>query len=108
MDRDDNIVGSTCELDRVENSSVLDPKKEEEEKEKEEEEKDMDNFIKVDRLELCARDNIHGWKELQDQIKLDMNKMHKQYEPLTYINKLLILRYFVTLCIKGVKCIVAS
>ena len=37
-----------------------------------------------------------------------MNEVHKQYKPLTHMNKLLILRNFVTLCSKGVKHIVAS
>jgi len=73
-DRDNDIAGLTCELDSVENSSVLGP--EEEEKEEEEEE-DMDNFIDPGGFELNAKDEIRGWKELQDQIKSDMNEGHK-------------------------------
>jgi hypothetical protein len=64
----------------MENSSMLGPEKEEEEEEEEEEdleEEDMDNFIDPGRFELNAKDEIHGWKELQDQIKSDMNEGHK-------------------------------
>ena len=76
--------------------------------EEEEEEEEMDNFIEAGGLELRAKDDIRGWKELRDQIKSDMNEAHKKHEPLTHMNKLLILRNFATLCIKGVKRIVAS
>ena len=73
LDGDDDVVGSTHELDSVENSSVLGP----EEEEKEEEEEDMDNFIDLDRFELNTKDKICRWKKLRDQIKLDMNEGHK-------------------------------
>jgi len=103
LDGDDNVASSTCKLDSAEDSSVLGPKEEEES-----EEEDMDNFIKAGRLGLRAKDNICGWKKLQDQIKSDMNQAHKQHEPLTHMNKLLILRNFAMLCIKGIKHIVTS
>ena len=73
-DGDDDIAGLTHKLDSVENSSVLGPEEKEEE---EEEEEDMDNFIDLDRFKLNAKDKIHGWKELHNQIKSDMNKGHK-------------------------------
>ena len=105
LDGDDNVAGSTCKLDSTKNSSMLGP---EEEEEKEEKEKDMDNFIDLGRFKLHTKDEIHRWKELQDQIKSDMNEGYKQHETLTHMNKLLILRNFVTLHIKGVKRIAAS
>jgi len=37
-----------------------------------------------------------------------MNEAHKKHEPLTHMNKLLILRNFAMLRIKGIKRIVAS
>ena len=49
----------------------------EEEEKEEEEEEDMDNFIDPGGFELNAKDEIRGWKELQDQIKSDMNEGHK-------------------------------
>jgi len=93
LDGNDEVAGSTCELDGVEDSDVLDP---------EEEEEDMDNFIDASRLELNAKNNIRRWKELQDQIKSDMHEGHKRHDKHTCMNKLLILRNFATLCIKGI------
>ena len=94
----------------MENSSMHGPEEEEEEKEEEEEleEEDMDNFIDPGRFELNAKVEIRGWEELRDQIKSDMNEGHKRHETLTRMNKLLILRNFATLRIKGVKRIAAS
>jgi hypothetical protein len=76
-DGDDDIAGSTHELDGVEDSKVLDPEEEDLEEGEEEEEEDMDNFIDASRLELNAKNDIRGWKELQDQIKSDMDEGHK-------------------------------
>jgi len=65
LDSDDEVAGSTCKLDGMEDSDVLDPEKEEDlEEGEEEEEEDMDNFIDTSRLELNANNNICRWKEL--------------------------------------------
>jgi hypothetical protein len=47
-------VGSTRELDSMEDSEVLDPEEEDLEEGEEEEEEDMDNFIDASRLELVT------------------------------------------------------
>jgi hypothetical protein len=61
-DGNDDIAGSTRELDGVEDSEVLDPEEEDLEEGEEEKEEDIDNFIDASRLELNAKNNIHGWK----------------------------------------------
>jgi len=103
LDGDNKVVGSTCELNGVEDSNVLDPEEEEDlEEGEEEEEKDMDNFIDASGLEPNAKNDIRGWKELQDQIKSDMHERHKQHDKHACLNKLLILRNFMMLHIKGI------
>ncbi len=64
-DGDDKVVGSTRELDSVEDSDMLDPEEKEDlEEGEEEEEEDMDNFIDASGLEPNAKNDICGWKEL--------------------------------------------
>ena len=109
MDGDDNVAGSTHELDGVDDSGVRDPEEEEDlEEGEEEEEEDMDNFIDASRIEPNAKNDICGWKELRDQIKSDMDEGHKRHDTRTRMNKLLILRNFVMLRIKGIRRIAAS
>jgi hypothetical protein len=108
LDGDDDIAGSTCELDGMEDSKVLDPQEEEDlEEGEEEEEEDMDNFINASGSEPNAKNDICGWKELRDQIKSDMDEGHKQHDTRTRMNKLLLIRNFATLHIKGIQCIAA-
>lgn len=76
--------------------------------EEESEEEDMDNFIEPGGLELNPKDDIRGWEELREQIKSDMDEGHKRHETRTHMNKLLILRNFATLRIKGLRRIPAS
>ena len=102
-DGDDDVVGLTHKLDSMEDSGVYDPEEEEDlEEGEEEEEEDMDNFIDTSGLEPNTKNNICGWKELQDQIKSDMDEGHKQHDTCIHMNKLLILRNFATLHIKGI------
>jgi hypothetical protein len=49
---------------------------------------------------LTAQVEIHGWKELHDQIKKDLKTKHATLL-LSQINQLMILRNFATLCLKG-------
>ena len=107
-DGDDDVAGSTRELDSVEDSEVLDPEEEDLEEGEEEEEKDMDNFIDASGLEPNAKNDIRGWKELRDQIKSDMDEGHKRHDTRTRMNKLLLVRNFTTLRIKGIQRIAAS
>jgi hypothetical protein len=66
-DGDDDIAGSTRELDGMDDSGVCDPEEEEDlEEGEEEEEEDMDNFIDASGIEPNAKNDIHGWKELRD------------------------------------------
>jgi hypothetical protein len=55
-----------------------------------------------------AKEEIRGWEELREQIKSDLEEAHKRHETLTHMNKLLILRNFAMLRIKGTGRIDAS
>ena len=48
-----------------------------------------------------AKDEVHGWIELCEQIKDDQWQGHRQNKSLTHINQLTIVRNFATLHIKG-------
>ena len=69
--------------------------------ESEDEEDNMDNFMEASGCEPNAKEDIRGWGDLRDQIKADLEMAHKRHDPLTQINKLLVLRNFATLQIRG-------
>jgi hypothetical protein len=73
-----------------------------------EEEEDIDNFMAAGGSEPKAKEDIRDWNELRDQIKSDLTMAHKQHQPLSRINQLMILRNFATLRMKGVGRIIAS
>ena len=50
---------------------------------------------------------IGGWEALRNQIKKNLKKQHESLA-LSRINQLMILRNFVTLCLKGLGCMSAS
>jgi len=68
----------------------------------------MDNFMDASRTDPKAKEDIHSWEELQEQLKSDLVEGYKKNESPTILNKLTILRNFAMLCIKGVRCIAAS
>jgi len=73
------------------------------------EENDMRQFLDDEEdEELRAMEEIHGWPVLQEQIKEDHKKAHKQDATPTVINQLLILRNFATLLSKGLGRMAAS
>jgi len=72
------------------------------------EEDNMDNTMDTTRSEPKAKEDIHPWEELQEQLKSDWVEGHKKHETPTRLNKLTILRNFTTLCIKGVRRIAVS
>ena len=71
-------------------------------------EDDIDNAIEASGSQPKAKEEICGWEELQEQIKSDLEEAHKRHETLTHMNKLLILRNFAMLYIKGTGRIDAS
>jgi len=72
------------------------------------EEEEVDSFLDAGGSEPSAKDEIRGWPELREQIKSDLTTAQKEKVALTHINKLLILRNFATLRMKGYKRIPAS
>ena len=66
-------------------------------------EDNIDNVMEVSGSQLKAKEEICRWEELQEQIKSDLEEAHKWHETLTHMNKLLILRNFATLYIKGTR-----
>ena len=68
----------------------------------------MDNFMEASGSGPKAKEDIRSWKELQEQLKLDWLEGQKKNERPTRLNKLTILQNFVTLRIKGVRCIATS
>jgi hypothetical protein len=59
--------------------------------ESEDKEDNIDKFMEASRCEPNMKEDIYGWWDLRDQIKAELEVVHKQYEPLTKINKLLVL-----------------
>ncbi len=59
-------------------------------------------------FEPKVKDKVCGWEELQEQIKEDLRKGHREHKLLSHMNQLTILRNFATLCIKGLRCMAAS
>ena len=74
----------------------------------EDEEDNADNFMEVSRCEPKARDEIHGWPELRDQIMSDIKEAHNRQASLKHINQLLVLWNFTMLQIQGDGRILAS
>jgi len=74
----------------------------------EKEEEDMRNFMDAGGAEPRGIEDVQGWQELQEQIKSDLLIAHKQYDPISHINQLLVLRNFATLRLKGIGCMDAS
>ena len=72
------------------------------------EEEEVDSFLDAGGSEPSAKDEIRGWPELREQIKSDLTTAQKEKVALTHINKLLILRNFATLRMKGYKRIPVS
>ena len=68
-----------------------------EEIDSEREEDNMDNFMEASGYEPKAEEDIHGWRELRDQIKTELEAAHRQHAPLLYLNKHLVLLNFATL-----------
>ena len=69
--------------------------------ESEDEEDNVDIFIEASGCEPKAKEDIRGWGDLRVQIKANLEAAHKHHDPLTQINKLLVLRNFATLRIRG-------
>ncbi len=88
--------------------NVADSGGEEEGNTSEREEDDMDNFMDASGTKPKAKDDIHLWEELREQLKSDLVEGYKKNESPTILNKLTILRNFATLHIKGVRRIAAS
>ena len=65
------------------------------------EEDDINNMVEAIGSQPKAKKEICMWEELQEQIKSDLEEAHKRHETLTHMNKLLILRNFAMLRIKG-------
>ena len=89
-DGDGDIVDSDREEDHRGNISEM-------------EENDMDKFMDASGSEPKAKVDIRSWEELREQLKSDLQEGHKKHEAPTRLNKLMIIRNFTTLCIKGVK-----
>jgi len=87
---DDGIVASNEDGDVEDNL-------EDDVVESEGEEDDMDNFMEASGCEPNAKEDIRGWRDLRDQIKANLEAAHKRHDPLTQINKLIILRNIATL-----------
>jgi hypothetical protein len=62
---------------------------------------DIDYLLDAAGFKPKGKEEVHGWEELQEQIKEDQRRGHKEHKPLTYMNQLTILRNFATLHIKG-------
>jgi hypothetical protein len=67
----------------------------------EDEEDNVDSFLDAGGAEPRAKEDVRGWPELREQIKDDLRAASRQHASLTQINKLIILRNFATLQIKG-------
>jgi hypothetical protein len=72
------------------------------------EEDDIDYLLDAAGSEPKGKEEVCGWEELQEQIKEDQRRAHKEHKPLTYMNQLTILRNFATLHIKGLRHIATS
>jgi hypothetical protein len=72
------------------------------------EEDDIDYLLNATGSEPKGKEEVCGWEELQEQIKEDQRRAHKEHKPLTYMNQLMILRNFATLRIKGLRRIAVS
>ena len=93
---------STCNSSHA--SSILElDSQDDEATHSEGEEDDIDYLLDAAGSELKGKEEVHGWEELQEQIKKDQRRAHKEHKPLTYINQLTILRNFATLHIKGLR-----
>jgi len=69
---------------------------------------DIDDVFDATGFEPKAKDKVHGWEELREQIKEDLRKGHRAHKPLSQMNQLTILRNFATLHIKGLQHMAAS
>jgi hypothetical protein len=76
----------------------------------EEEEEDAVQFLDEGESQqgLSAKEEAHGWPELQEQIKADLKEAQKKETTLTKINQFMILRNFAMLWIKGLGHMAAS
>jgi hypothetical protein len=74
----------------------------------EEEEEDVDMLLDAAGSEPKAKEEVHRWKELREQIKDDILKAYRENKMHTQANQLTILRNFATLRIKGLGRINAS
>jgi len=99
LDGNGDIAVSDHELDGGEHNSMIGSDNEED---------DIDNAMEVSGSQPKAKEEIRGWEKLREQIKSDLQEAHKRHETLTHMNKLLILRNFAMLHIKGTRQIDAS
>jgi hypothetical protein len=98
-DGNEDIAVSHGEPDGAEHNSTIGSDNEED---------DIDNVMEASGSQPKAKEEICRWEELREQIKSDLEEAHKRHETLTHMNKLLILRNFATLRIKGTRQINAS
>ena len=57
----------------------------------EDEENGIDNFMMATGCDPIVKEDVHGWLELRDQIKMDVVAAHKDQRSLTTLNELLVL-----------------
>jgi hypothetical protein len=72
------------------------------------EEEDTDLLLDAVGAEPKVKDNVRSWEELHEQIKDDLWQGHREHTPHSHMNKLMVLRNFTTLHIKGRACITTS
>ena len=54
------------------------------------------------------KEDVHGWEDLRDKIRSDIEEAHKQNKLPKHINQLLILQNFTMLQLQGDGCIAMS
>jgi hypothetical protein len=74
----------------------------------EDKEDDIDNFMMVGGRDPIVKEDVCGWSDLRDQIEMDLVVAHKDQKSLMTLNKLLVLRNFATLRIRGIGHIATS
>jgi len=65
------------------------------------EEEDTNLLLDAVGAEPKVKDDMRSWEELREQIKDNQRQEYREYAPHSHINKLIILRNFATLHIKG-------
>jgi hypothetical protein len=101
-------VESPVETDEDDDATRSEGEEDEDATHSEGEEEDMDHMLDATGSEPKAKQDIHGWKELHEQIRDDQRSRHKQGKSPAQMNQLTILQNFATLHIKGLQHIAVS